>query len=197
MNRNDFRRGLAVACSIFLLAGQQSALAQDSPEPQQFKLVVLRGENAQNNMKKGRATRPVVEVRDRNNKPVAGALVVFTLPSSGPSGTFLGGGQVASVTTNAQGQASASFTANSVPGKVNLNVSSTVNGQSLTTQIATFNVLAAGAITGTTLAVIIGLVAAGGAGAAVALTREGGGGGSTAPNGIRIGPGTGTVTPPR
>jgi hypothetical protein len=195
MHRNDFRRGLAAACSILLLVGQQTALAQDAPE-QQFKLVVLRGENAQNNMKKGRATRPVVEVRDRNNNPVAGALVVFTLPSSGPSGTFLGGGQVASVTTNAQGQASASFTANSVPGRVNLNVSTSINGQSVTTQIATYNVLAAGAITGTTLAVILGLVAAGGVGAAVALTRDGGGG-STAPSGIRIGPGTGSVTPPR
>lgn len=192
----EFRRGLAMVCSLLVVFGPQRVLAQDPAAGPQFKLVVLRGENAQNNIKKGRATRPVVEVRDRNNKPVAGALVVFTLPSSGPSGSFLGGGQVASVTTNAQGQASASFTANAVPGKVNLNVSTTVNGQSLTTQIATFNVLAAGAITGTTLAVILGIVAAGGAGAAVALTRDGGGG-SPAPSGIRIGPGTGTVTPPR
>lgn len=195
MNLVDFRRGIAAVCSVLVLCTQQQALGQDSPEPQ-YKLVVLRGENAQNNIKKGRATRPVVEVRDRNNKPVAGALVVFTLPSSGPSGTFIGGGQVASVTTNASGQASASFTANSVPGRVNLNISTSVNGQSVATQIATFNVLAAGAIAGSTLAVILGLVAAGGVGAAVALTRDGGGG-SNAPAGIRIGPGTGSVTPPR
>ena len=70
-----------------------------------------------------------------------------------------------------------------------------MNGQTLNTQIATFNVLAVGAITGTTLAVILGLVGAAGVGTAVALTRDGGG--SNAPTGIRIGPGTGSVTPPR
>ena len=194
MNFVDSRHGIAVLCGLLVLSPQQAVFAQDPPEPQ-LKLVVLRGENAQNNIKKGRATRPVIEVRDRNNKPVAGALVLFTLPSSGPSGTFIGGGQVASVTTNSAGQASASFTANTVPGKVNLNVSSTVNGQTATTQIVTVNVLAAGAIAGTTLAVILGLVGAAGVGTAVALTRDGGG--TTAPAGIRIGPGTGTVTPPR
>jgi len=99
------------------------------------------------------------------------------------------------VTTNSAGQASAGFTANAVPGKVNLNVSSTVNGQTLTTQISTFNVLAAGAITGTTLAVILGLVGAASVGTAFALTRDGGG--TTTPTGIRIAPGTGTITPPR
>ncbi len=194
MKSVDIRRGLATVCALLLLSPKQAVFAQDPPEPQ-FKLIVLRGENAQNNIKKGRATRPVVEVRDQNNKPVAGALVLFTLPSSGPSGTFLGGGQVASVTTNSAGQASAGFTANAVPGKVNLNVSSTVNGQTLTTQISTFNVLAAGAITGTTLAVILGLVGAASVGTAFALTRDGGG--TTTPTGIRIAPGTGTITPPR
>jgi len=169
---------------------------QAAGEPQ-YKLIIVRGENAQNNIKKGRATRPVVEVRDRNNNPVAGVAVTFLLPNNGPSGTFVGGGQTTTVTTNAQGQASASFSPNSVPGKYNVNVSTTVNGQSLTAQIATFNVIASAAIAGSTLAIIIGVVAAAGAGTAVALTRNDGGGGSTAPSGIRIGPGTGTVTPPR
>jgi hypothetical protein len=158
--------------------------------------VIVRGDNAQNNIKKGRATRPVVEVRDRNNKPVAGALVLFTLPSSGPSGTFVGGGQVASVTTNSAGQASASFTPNSVTGSFKVNISSNLNGQNLTAQITSVNVAAAGAVTGTTLAVILGLVGAAGVGTAVALTRDNGGS-SNAPSGIRIGPGTGVVTPPR
>ena len=66
MKSFDFRRGIAMACGLLALSPHRAVSAQDSQEPQ-FKLIVLRGENAQNNIKKGRATRPVVEVRDRNN----------------------------------------------------------------------------------------------------------------------------------
>lgn len=193
---------LAVACTVLLAMppAQMRAFAQDSPQtdPPQYKLVVLRGENAQNNIKKGRATRPVVEVRDRNNKPVAGVAVVFALPSTGPSGTFVGGGQVTTVTTNNLGQASASFTPNSVPGKYNVNVSTGTGVQSAAVQIATVNVLTTAIVSTTVLAVIIGAVAAAGAGTAVALTRGDSNGGPSQPGGIRIGTGGGgTVTPPR
>ncbi|MCZ0212083.1 hypothetical protein OZK63_42740, partial [Streptomyces sp. UMAF16] len=70
----------------FVGGGQTVALPPDSllaaPQQQadatpQYKLVIVRGDNAQNNIKKGRATRPVVEVRDRNNNPVAGVAVTF------------------------------------------------------------------------------------------------------------------------
>jgi hypothetical protein len=192
----DLRRGLAVACAIAMLFPDAALLAQDAPE-QQYKLVIVRGENAQNNIKKGRATRPVVEVRDRNNKPVAGALVLFTLPSTGPSGTFVGGGQIASVTTNGAGQASASFTPNAIPGQYKINVSAGSGAGAVAAEIVTVNVLTSAVVTGTTLALILGLVGAGVAGTAVALTRDSGGSGATTPAGIRIGPGTGTVTPPR
>jgi len=43
----------------------------------------------------------VVEVHDRNKRPLAGALVTFTLPNYGASGTFADGSQVLSVTTDA------------------------------------------------------------------------------------------------
>lgn len=201
MNR---RATLAVACMVLLALppAQMRALAQASPQPSdvpQYKLIVLRGENAQNNIKKGRATRPVVEVRDRNNKPVAGVAVVFALPSSGPSGTFVGGGQLTTVTTNNLGQASASFTPNSVPGKYNINVSTKSGGESAVVQIATVNVLTTAVVSTTALAVILGVVAAAGAGTAVALTRgDNNNGSTTQPGGIRIGTGgAGTVTPPR
>ena len=197
MTLMETKRAVALACACLIVAPE--VRAQDAPG-QPYKLVVVRGENAQNNIKKGRATRPVVEVRDRNDKPVAGALVLFKLPTSGPSGTFAGGGQVASVTTNNAGQASASFTPNNVAGNVKLDVSSTNNGNTVTAQIVTVNVAVGAAISGTTLAVILGLVGAGIAGAAVAVTQGGGGGnggGGAAAPGIRIGPGTGSVTPPR
>lgn len=203
MQLQNLKATLAVACSILVALPPDSLLAapqQQADVTPQYKLVIVRGDNAQNNIKKGRATRPVVEVRDRNNNPVAGVAVTFLLPGNGPSGTFVGGGQTATVTTNAQGQAAASFTPNSVPGKFNVNVSASVNGQSIAAQIATVNVVAGAAIAGSTLAIIIGAIAAGAAGTAVALTRNDGGGGgnsTTGPGGIRIGPGTGTVGPPR
>jgi hypothetical protein len=190
----DFRAAVAVACSVLLIGIEPQAAAQEAP---QYKLVIVRGENAQNNIKKGRATRPVVEVRDRNNNPVAGVAVVFLLPNSGPSGTFVGGGQMTTVTTNASGQASASFTPNTVPGNYNINVTANVNGQNLAVQIATVNVVAGAVVTATTLAIILGVIGAGAAGAAVALTRGNNDNNTPTPGGIRIGPGTGTVNPPR
>jgi len=191
MRLGDVRASIALVCAAALLA--PAAPAQE-PGEQKYKLLIVRGENAQNNIKKGRATRPVVEVRDRNNNPVAGVAVTFLLPNSGPSGTFVGGAQSTTVTTNAAGQASASFSPNTVPGQYNINVSANVNGQSLTAQISTVNVVTGAVVTATTLAVILGIAAAAGVGLGIGLTR---GGGSTAPTGITIGPGTGTVTPPR
>jgi hypothetical protein len=200
MDTRNLRATLAVACSF--LVGIQPGLAFDQQQPSdtadlQYKLIIVRGDNAQNNIKKGRATRPVVEVRDRNNNPVAGVAVTFLLPSSGPSGIFVGGSQTTTVVTNAQGQAAASYTPNTVPGKFNINISASVSGQSVAAQIAAVNVLAGAAIAGSTMAIIIGVIAAAGAGAAVAATRSNGNGGTTTPTGIRITPGVGTAGPPR
>jgi protocatechuate 3,4-dioxygenase beta subunit len=56
-------------------------------------------------------------VQDCAGNPVNGAVVTFTAPASGPSGTFAGGGTTATVTTNTQGVATAAtFTANSIAG---------------------------------------------------------------------------------
>lgn len=203
MQFRDLKATLAVACSILAASQPVPAFGSWDPQPPQtsqsepYRLVVIRGENAQNNIRKGRATRPVVEVRDRNNNPVAGVAVTFLLPGDGPSGTFVGGGRTATVTTNAQGQASAGFSPNSIPGKYNINVSANVQGQSIAAQIVTVNVAAGAAIAGSTLAVVLGVIAAAGAGTAVALTRNGGSSSSpAAPSGIRITPGTGSAGPP-
>jgi len=165
------RSVVATLCAAALLAAQQ-------PEPP-YKLIVIRGENAQNNVKKGRATKQVVEVRDRNDKPV-------------------GGSQVTTVTTGPTGQASVTMQPNSVSGSFNIEVSGNVNGQPVTGQIAQTNAVAAG-ISGVT----IGIIAAVAAGAAVGigLGLSGGNKSSTSaaqPPGVRIGTGTGVVIlPPR
>jgi hypothetical protein len=184
------RRGLAILAAA--LMGYPAMLDAQEAGPQ-FQLVVVRGANAQNNVKKGRATQAVVEVRDRNNKPVSGVAVVFLLPNQGPSGTFVGGGQTTTVTTNAQGQASASFTPNSAPGKFSVDVQANVQGQSVKTSIPQVNVAAA-AVSATTVGLIVAAVAAAGVGLGVGLTRDNG---NTGPNGVRIGAGNPSVGPPR
>jgi hypothetical protein len=59
--------------------GQQASGPQSNlvaPESGGLKIVVLKGEGAVNNIKARTATPPVVEVRDVEDKPVAGAEVV-------------------------------------------------------------------------------------------------------------------------
>ncbi len=69
----------------------------------------------------------VAIVKDSNNNPLSGVTVTFTAPSSGPSGTFSGSLTTITGTTNASGQVSEPFTANSVAGSYN--VTAAVAGQ--------------------------------------------------------------------
>lgn len=196
-------------CSAALLL--QPWIEANAQPPQatapRFKINVVRGEGAQNRVTKGRATsQAVVEVRDENDKPVAGAIVTFTLPSTGPGGTFTSGGTVTTITTSPTGQATATFTPNSVSGSFNINVSATVQGQTVTASISQANLAAAaaagGGISGTTVGIIVVAAAAAAVGGVFA-TRGGGNNAATpaAPvpvtPGLRIGIGGPVVIQPR
>ncbi|MBS1834158.1 MAG: hypothetical protein JST65_15685 [Acidobacteria bacterium] len=180
---------LVALCAAALLHGQTPP----------YQLVVLRGDNAQNNIKKGRATKQVVEVRDRNNKPVAGVLLTFSLPKTGASGTFVDGSQLATVTTDNVGQASVTVQPNSVAGTYQIDVSGNVGGNPVSGKITQTNVAAAAGVSGTTIG-ILAAVAAAGAAVGIGLAVSGNGNSSTSatPPGVRIGVGSGvTVTAPR
>jgi hypothetical protein len=59
----------------------------------------------------------VATVKDAGGNPVGGLTVTFTAPGSGASGTFAGGGNTATATTNASGVATSPvFTANGTVG---------------------------------------------------------------------------------
>ena len=122
-------------------------------------------------------------MRDRNNKPVAGVVLVFLLPNSGPGGSFAGGAQSLSLTTNAAGQAVATYTPNQVGGMFNMTVNAQVNGvQVATTTLSQTNlaaVAAAGGLSGTAIAIIAAVGVAAAVGIAVGLA---GGGNSAAPS---------------
>lgn len=119
------RRRYAPARRFPMLLALLSALPLAAQEPARggLRIYVLQGEQAVNNTRTGAATSPVVEVRDANDFPVAGAEVVFRTPESGPSATFEGGRHEYVNRTDAKGQASAGMMkANNVEGVFSIQV---------------------------------------------------------------------------
>jgi len=118
------------------------ALGPGSPG---LKIVVLEGEDGVNIIKKKTAVKSVVEVRDKNDLPVAGALVVFLLPRGGPSAAFANGKKELSLTTGLDGRVQAATLKPSVKGSFRIQVRATFQGQTVTTTIAQTNFLTAAA----------------------------------------------------
>src|SRR5262245_9904966 len=71
-----------------------------------LRIKVLDGENAVNVIQQKTAVAPLVEVRDQNGLPVAGATVTFTL-TGGNLAAFPGGVSTITAVTNGAGQAAA------------------------------------------------------------------------------------------
>lgn len=112
---------------------------QRLPNQDRLTIKVLEGEDGVNIIQKNTAVKPVVEVRDRNNLPVAGATVVFILPDSGPSAAFADGSRVLTVRTNSAGRASASSMHPVGMGAFNIGVTASLENQVVTATIAQTN----------------------------------------------------------
>lgn len=163
-----------------------------------LRIVVIEGEGAVNIIQQKTAVAPVVEVRDRNNLPVSGALVTFTI-AGGKSAAFAGGAQTLTVTTNAAGRAAAAALNPLSSGSVQIQVQAAFQGQTAAATIAQTNVMTAaqaahvaagaggaggiaaggaagggGGLSGTT----IGIIAAAVGGGALVATKVVGGGGA-------------------
>ena len=175
--------------------------------PSELNIVIVEGEGVTNNIRQRVAREPIIQVEDENHKPVAGAVVVFTLPSRGAGGAFADGAHTLTTATNEQGQAVArGFTANNAKGPYQIHVSVSKNGQTANATINMANIAAgaaagAGTATGISgkLIAVIAVVGAAAAGGAIAAVKAGGGnngngGGATA---TTITPGTGSVGPPK
>ena len=106
-----------------------------------LRIVVLEGEGGVNIIQQKTAVAPLVEVRDRNNQPVAGALVTFSI-EGGKAATF-GGASTLTVATNAAGQAAVTGLTPSAAGAFQIQVSAAFQGQLATATIAQTNVLTA------------------------------------------------------
>ena len=126
--------------TIALLAHFAIAAASGQPAPA-LRIVVIEGEDAVNVIQQKTAVAPVVEIRDRNNLPVAGATVTFTIGSN--TASFAGGLQTITVATNAAGQAAAVAINPIASGAVQIQVAAAFQGQAAAATIAQTNVLTA------------------------------------------------------
>jgi hypothetical protein len=185
-----------------LLALWIPATAQVAP---MLNLVVLEGEGATNNIRQRTAREPVVQVEDENHRPVAGAIVVFTLPSNGAGGTFANGARTLSMVSDSKGQAVArGFRPNGTKGQFQIRVHASYQNQTASATITQINAVisASGAVsTGVSpklIAVLVAVAAAAAAGGAYYATNHGNGTpAAIAPTATTIAAGAGSVAPPR
>lgn len=194
-------RGLSVFLAFCIWASAQTQVAP------MLNLIVVEGEGAINNIRQRTAREPIIQVQDENHKPVAGAIVTFTLPERGAGGTFANGAHTLTVTTDQQGQAMArGFRPNTVRGQFQIRVNANYQGRTGNTVIHQSNVLAgvAGAAVGGVISakLLLGIIAVLGAaavGGAVYATRNGGGPSpsATIATPTSVSAGNGTVGPPR
>jgi hypothetical protein len=188
------------ALVLTLAFSGQTLLQAEAPPAPQLQITILDGEGALNNIKQQTAREPIVQVEDENHRPVAGALVIFSLPQSGASGTFAGGSTEFDGVTDAAGRATATgLTPNKVIGKYQIQVDAKYHGQSAHTTINQSNYMGANVTAAAQAAshafplkavLIIAAVGAGAAVAAVVATQNRGSAGAT------LVPGTGTVGAP-
>jgi len=192
-------RYLAASLSVWMALMAVPLRAQEM-----LNLIVVEGEGAINNIRQRTARETIVQVEDENRKPVAGAVVVFTLPNQGAGGTFADGAQTLTVTTDAQGRAVAQgLRVNRIAGRWEMRVNASLGNRTGSVTVTQTNAVAGAAAAGAagaaagisakTIAIIAAVAGAAAAGGAVAATRSGGGGGNSslgAPTTISAGTGT-------
>jgi len=137
-----------------------------------------------------------VKVLDSAGKPVAGAVVTFTLPSGGPGATFLDGNSSLTSSTGPEGIATArNLTPNKSPGQFAIRVIASANGQTARATILQTNASPTTAGSPKKKIVIATVVAGAVAGGVLAATM--GGKSSSSPTATSVVPGSPTFVPPR
>jgi len=172
--------------------------------PTSLRIVIVEGEGAINNVKQRVNREPIVQVEDEAHKPVAGASVIFFLPSQGPGGTFANGtNSLTTTTTSAQGQAVArGIHFNNQAGTMEIRVAASLAGQTASAIITQTNVLGSsssggptGGMSRATKILIVAAIVGGGVALGVLATHRGGS--TTATPTTTITPGTVTVGAPQ
>src|SRR5262245_28391328 len=102
-----------------------------------LKIVILAGDDAVNVVSQRTAVPPIVEVRDRNDHPVAGAVVVFR---SDGHVTFANGARSVTLTTNANGRVTVASESPARTGNSQIEVRASFEGRSVSSIIRQTNV---------------------------------------------------------
>jgi hypothetical protein len=111
------------------------------PVEQSLKIRVLAGNDEMNDLERRVMAPLVVQVADRDERPVEAAEVVFRFPVSGPGAAFAGGKTALTVRTNSNGQAAAlNWMANGQVGKFQVHVTATYGNQVGETTLTMTNV---------------------------------------------------------
>ena len=111
-------------------------------EAANLKIVVIAGEDSVNVIKQKTAVAPVVEIRDRNNQPVANAVVRFTV-RGGRNARLANGVRVVQAASDATGRAAVSALTPTGTGLVQIDVTATFQGQTIAATITQTNVATA------------------------------------------------------
>ena len=164
--------------AVLLLQGFAPPLSAQVPAP--LKVTVLAGEGVNNSPKQHVAQTLSVRVENAAGQPVSPAVVVFTAPAYGPSGTFLDDLKTLQVTTDAQGVADASgFQGNGVAGPVQIKVKAVYGTQTGMATIQQTNMASSSGISKKTWWIIGAIAVAGAAGGTAAALHGGGSSSST------------------
>ena len=134
---------LLIAFLVFYAMPVEAQVAPTAP-PQGLRIMILSGEGALNNIEARTAREPIVEVEDQNHKPVAGAVVLFTIHGgkNGAGGSFQNGSTTLSTVTNAAGIAMATgFQPNSNSGAWQVTVTASYGSLTASTVINEINEL--------------------------------------------------------
>jgi hypothetical protein len=196
-------RCLAVLlCCVLCLENMPRAMSQEARPAPKLNIVIVDGEGAINNVRQRTAREPIIQVEDENHRPVAGAAVIFTLPSHGASGVFSDGSQMFTTVTDAQGRAVASgLKPNQLAGRLQIRVNASYQGRTGSANITQKNTLTGSSSSGVVSTKLLIIAAIGAAAIAAIACAAACGGGSTSSSpgtatGTVITPGGGTVGPP-
>ena len=196
------------ACLAVWLCCRQPVLLEASQQTDtgpQLTVTIVGGQGAINNVRSRTSGEIAVLVQDENKQLIPGASVAFTLPSQGPSGTFVNGEKTLVMTTDDMGKAVArGLTPNKLEGKLEIRVTASFQGKTASASVTQFNMAVQNQKNGGNGKWIAILIAAGAAGAtgAVLATRNGSSSGPSSPTPtpppvITISPGSGSVGPPQ
>ena len=111
------------------------------PTVQDLRVIVLAGKDEQNDLERNVMAPLVVEVLDKNSRPVEGANVVFRFPLNGPGATFRNQQTSKTVRSDGRGQAAATgWLANGQVGAFEVRVTASYGNETGETTVTMSNV---------------------------------------------------------